>query len=186
MLLVSCSFDYGNQEAPANDMPDIVMNEVEYVRVRAGDPTARFQAERAERFEQLQKMQLWNFSFEQFGNRGEDVNAYGKAGSASIEIDTGDIVMDDGVRIDVDSEDISIETKRLEWKDKARTLSGGPDDEVLVMQPDGTNFTGIGFRADARKRTWEFAGEVSGIYIYEDKEEGPGKDKAATRDSQGE
>jgi LPS export ABC transporter protein LptC len=176
--LTSCSFDYGTQEGTDGDQPDIVMENVDYVRVRAADPQARFHAERAERYESRRIMVLSNFAFEQFGNRGEDVNAYGKAGSASVEIDTGDIRLDDGVRIDVDTEDIAIETNWLEWKDKPRTLTSGAENEVNVYQENGTAFTGIGLYADARRRTWEFSGNVSGTYIYEDESDDDESDDA--------
>jgi LPS export ABC transporter protein LptC len=174
LLLASCSFDYGNQDGGDKNLPDIVMENVEYVRVRSADPQARFQAERAERYEERRIMELRNFSFEQFGSHGEEVNAFGRAGSASVEIDSGDIRLDGGVRIEVESEDLAIETKRLEWKDKPRTLTGGPQEEVNVFQPDGTSFSGVGFSADARRRTWEFSGGVSGTYVHEDDEEGEG------------
>jgi len=167
----SCSFDYGNQEGADKNQPDLVMENVDYVRVRSADPQARFQAERLERYEERRIIELRNFSFEQFGNRGEDVNAYGRAGSASVEIDSGDIRMDDGVRIDVDSEEMAIETIWLEWKDKERTLTGGEVEEVSIYQENGTAFSGIGFHADARRRTWEFSGSVGGTYIQEDDEE---------------
>jgi LPS export ABC transporter protein LptC len=144
------------------------MENVEYVRVRSADPQARFQAELAERYEERRIMELRNFTFEQFGNRGEDVNAYGRAGSASVEIDSGDIRLDNVVRIDVESEDIAIETNWLEWKDKPRTLSSGTEEIVNIYQDKGTSFTGIGFFADARRRTWEFSGGVGGTYIYDD------------------
>ena len=170
-LLSSCSFDYNNQEGADKDQPDLVMENVEYVRVRSSDPQARFQAERLERYEERGIIELRNFSFEQFGSRGEEVNAYGRAGSALVEINSGDIRMDNGVRIDVDTEDLAIETRWLEWKDKARTLASGEEDEVSIYQESGTDFTGTGFRADARRRTWEFAGSVSGTYIYDDEEE---------------
>jgi LPS export ABC transporter protein LptC len=171
LLLASCTFDYGQQEAANADQPDIVMEDVEYVRVRSSDPLARFKAERAERYEERQIMKLRNFSFEQFGNHGEDVNAYGRAGSATAEIDTGNISLEDGVRLEVESEDIAIETQQLEWRDKERLLLGGEGGAVNILQESGTSFNGIGFRADARLRTWEFSGGVRGTYIYEDKEE---------------
>ena len=170
-LLSSCSFDYGNQEGLGDDQPDLIMEDVEYVRIRSADPQARFQAERLERYEERRIMELRNFSFEQFGNRGEDVNASGRAGSASVEIDSGDIRMDNGVRIDVDSEDLAIETRWLEWKDKERLLTGGEKEEVNIYQENGTFFTGTGFYADARRRTWEFSGNVGGTYVKEDDEE---------------
>ncbi|MDR0290522.1 MAG: LPS export ABC transporter periplasmic protein LptC [Treponema sp.] len=171
LLFASCSFDYGNQEGADKNQPDIVMENVEYVRVRAADPQARFLAERAERYEERRVMELQNFSFEQFGSRGEEINASGRAGSASIEMDSMDIRLDNGVRIDVDSEDLAIETKWLQWKDNDKILTGGEGEEVYVYQENGTAFAGIGFHADARRRTWEFAGNVSGTYIHDDDDE---------------
>ncbi|MDR2718270.1 MAG: LPS export ABC transporter periplasmic protein LptC [Treponema sp.] len=171
LLFASCSFDYSDQTGSDKDQPDIVMENVDYVRMRSADPQARLQAERVERYEERRIMELRNFSFEQFGNHGEEVNAYGRAGSASFEIDSGDIRMDNGVRIDVDSEELAIETRRLDWKDKDRLLTGGEMDDVSIYQEKGTAFTGIGFHADARRRTWEFTGNVSGAYVHDDDKE---------------
>jgi len=167
-LLLACSFDYGSSGGSDKNQPDIIMDNVEYVRVRSLDPQARLQAERVERYEERRVMELRNFSFEQFGNHGEEINASGRAGSALFEIDSGDIRMEDGVRIEVESEEIAIETARLEWKDKERTLSGGPSDEVHVFQDNGTSFTGIGFHSNARSRSWSFSDSVSGTYIHDD------------------
>jgi LPS export ABC transporter protein LptC len=166
-LFLACSFDYDNAGGSDKNQPDIIMDNVEYVRVRSLDPQARLQAERVERYEERRVMELRNFSFEQFGDH-EEVNAYGRAGRASYEIDSGDIRMEDGVMIDVDSEDVAIETARLEWKDNERTLSAGPADEVRVYRENGTSFTGIGFQSNARSRTWSFTGTVSGTYIHDD------------------
>ena len=162
---LSCSFDYGSQGADDEDVPDIIMDDVEYVRMRSADPQARLMAERVERYEERRLMKLKNVTFEQFGS-GEEVNAYGKAGSASFEIDTGDILMSDGVRIEIDSEDIAIETSWLDWKDESRILSGGAEEEVHIFQENGTFFSGVGFRADAWNRSWEFSGMVTGTYVH--------------------
>ena len=167
----SCSFDYGENNETDSGQPDIVMENVEYVRVRSADPIARFYAQRAERYEERRLMEIRDFSFEQFGDHGEEVNASGRAGSASVEIDSGNIRMDNGVRIEVESEDIAIETNRLEWKDKEHILSAGKNEAVTVFQKSGTGFTGIGLSADTRRRTWEFSGGVSGTYIFEDEDE---------------
>jgi len=170
VLLAGCSFDYGDRTGISDrDMPDIVMENVEYVRVRSSDIQARFLAERAERFEDRQVMELRNFSFEQF-EQG-DVSAFGRAGSASVELDSLDIFMTDGVRLEVESEEIAIETWRLEWRDATRILLGGDEDEVQISRDDGTAFSGVGFRADARQRTWEFSGFVVGTYVHEDDED---------------
>ena len=147
------------------------MTNVEYVRVRSSDILARFQADRAERYERQGIMKVENFIFEQYAERGDEINAIGRAGYASVNIETGDIFMDLGVRIEVDAEDIIIETNQLEWKDEDRILSTREDEDVNIFQDNGTSFTGIGLYVDARRRSWEFMGNVGGIFIHEDAEE---------------
>ncbi|MDR2797332.1 MAG: LPS export ABC transporter periplasmic protein LptC [Treponema sp.] len=170
-LLGSCSFDYGESTSDQGDLPDIVMKDVKYVRVRNGNPLVRFTAESAERYEKRQTMELTNFSFEQFEHQGTDINAVGQAGTASVELDSGNIQLRDGVRLEVESEDIIIETKGLDWQDKERILSGGAAEQVDMQRSDGTNFSGWGFSADVRNRTWGFASGINGTYIWEDEEE---------------
>jgi LPS export ABC transporter protein LptC len=171
----ACSFNYGEGDETDSGQPDIVMNEVEYVRVRDGDPVVRFAAERVERYESRQIMELRQFSFEQFESHGLDINAVGSAGTASVETESGNISMQGGVRIAVESEDITIETETLTWQDKERFLSGGDYNPVDIKRSDGTSFTGQGFSADARRRTWSFTYGVQGTYIDEDDDEEEGE-----------
>jgi LPS export ABC transporter protein LptC len=169
LVLSGCSFDYGLPSGEARGRPDIEMEGVEYTRVRDGDPLVRFRADRAERWEERRIMELENFSFEQY--EGREVNAHGGAGTASVELDSGNIELENGVSIEVDSENLIIETGRLNWQDKERILSGPEEGAVVIRRSDGTFFSGQGFTANARSRNWEFTGEVSGTYIHEDKEE---------------
>ena len=170
LLIVSCSFDYGQGAGSESGEPDIVMENVEYVRVRSAEPQVRFFAEHAEKYENKKLMELRNFSFEQFGRSGDKINAAGRAGSASIQIDTGNISLSDNVRVEVESEDIVIETFQLRWDDETHMLTAGEDEEVQIYKGDGTYFIGVGFQADARKRTWDFLRGVSGSYVYNDEE----------------
>jgi LPS export ABC transporter protein LptC len=170
-LLVSCTFDYGESASSERELPDLVMVNVDYIRVRSMDPIARFQAERAERYEKQGVMKLQNFTFRQFGDKGNDVNAQGSAGNASVDINSGDILMTNNVRLEVESEDIIIEANKLEWKDEPHILSTEEEDEVNILRENGTHFTGIGLSADARRHTFEFSGAVNGLYIQEDDEE---------------
>jgi LPS export ABC transporter protein LptC len=177
LIFSGCSFDYGVSSGEGRGRPDIEMDEVEYTRVRNGDPLVRFRADKAERWEERRTMELENFSFEQFENHG-DINAQGNAGTASVELDSGNIELENGVIIEVDSENLTIETGRLSWQDKERILSGPEAGAVIIRRSDGTFFTGQGFTANARSRAWEFTGEVSGTYIHEDKEETEDETKA--------
>jgi len=165
---MSCSFDYGETESSENTAPDLIMQNVDYVRVRSADPIARIQAERVERYEKQGQMKLENFTFEQFTDGGETVNVTGSAGHASVEIESGNIFMNEGVWLEVDSEDIVIETNQINWMEKERVMLSGEEDEVNIFQDNGTVITGIGLRADARRRTWEFSGAVRGTYYHEE------------------
>jgi hypothetical protein len=153
------------------------MRDVEYVRVRGGDPVVRFKAESAERYEEKQIMNLRNFSFEQFENHSDEIDAVGKAGKASVALDSGNINLGGGVRISVESEDITIETPGLDWLDKEHHLVGSPTGEVDINRSDGTKFSGRGFSADTRSRTWTFSSGVGGSYVEKDDDEEEGEEE---------
>jgi LPS export ABC transporter protein LptC len=169
--LAACSFDYGTGKDSEKQRPDIVMENLQYARVRKGDLLARFEAEYAERWEESQTMELKNFTFEQLEDQGERVNVEGSAGAAKVQLVSGDIVLYDGVKIRMESEDLTIHTSGLEWKDKEKTLIGPANDTVEVQRSDGTTFTGIGFSAEIRTRAWTFSGEVKGSYVEKDEKE---------------
>jgi LPS export ABC transporter protein LptC len=153
------------------DLPDIVMEDVDYVRVRDGDPVVRFKAQSAERYESRQTMELKNFSFEQFYDHGDGINATGQGGSALVQLDSGNLQMEKNILIAVDSEDITIETDKLSWQDEQRVLAGNEADTVAITRSDGTLFSGHGFTANVRSRTWAFSGSVDGIFVDTDDDE---------------
>ena len=171
MFFFACSFDYGEAAQDNENQPDIVMKDVEYVRMRDGYPVVRFSAEEAQRFEKKQAMELEQFKFEQFETHAETISATGNAGLASIELDSGNIHMKGGVRIEVESEDLAIATTTLEWQDKERQLSTGEAERVDITRSDGTSFTGWGFFADARRRSWEFKNGGEGTFVEKDEDE---------------
>ena len=168
VCITSCTFDYGEEMSAAEDLPDIVMEDVDYVRMRDGAPVVRFKAQSAERYESRQTMELKTFSFEQFYDHGDGINATGQAGSALVQLESGNLQLETNIMIAVDSEDITIETDNLSWEDEKRILSGNEGDTVEIQRGDGTAFSGRGFTADVRSRTWTFAGAVTGTYVDTD------------------
>jgi LPS export ABC transporter protein LptC len=170
-LLLSCSFDYGSVESSGEEQPEIVMHDVAYVRVENGEPMVQFNAEKAEQYEESRTMKLSNFSFIQFNQTEDEGNTVGFAGSGVINLDSKDVVLDEGVSIDAASEDMHISTETLHWTDKTKTLDAGGQNDVLIERPDGTLIHGSGFSADLRSRAWEFSGGISGNYVYEEESE---------------
>jgi len=164
---VSCSFDYGSVGTLDETRPDLIMTDVEYVRVRDGKPLVRLQAESAERFEKARKMNVSAPRFEQIRADGTG-GAKGVAASAEIDLATGDVFMSGGVSVSVPDEDVLIETEALSWRDEAKGLTGPENGVVLIKKGDGTYLSGIGFAADARSRSWDFTGTVNGTWVDSD------------------
>jgi LPS export ABC transporter protein LptC len=147
------------------------MEDLDYARVRGGRIIARLRAETAERYEKRRRMELKNYRFEQYNTTNDEIDALGSGGFASIELDTTNVHMSDGVEIIVDTEDMILETERLDWDDGKKTLKGGDNLPVRVEQSNGTKFTGTGFSADVRSRNWLVVSDASGVYVHEDDED---------------
>ena len=171
LFVTACSFDYDVVSQNTND-PNVVMEEVEYIRIVNGNPEIRLRAEKVRQYEAKHLMELDAFSFEQYNAAPEgqetipDVNARGQASRAKMETDTGNFFMGGGVTIEVASEDISIKTEELSWQDKERFLTA--PGTVNITRSNGTTLRGTGFSADIRKRSWEFDSAVEGSVVEEE------------------
>lgn len=179
VLASACSFNYGAMEEDEEGSPDLAMDGVEYVRVRDGEPLIRVQAESVQRFERSQSMRVEQFRFEQYSRDGKKVEAAGAAGSALVQLESGDAELSGGVQIVVESEDLVIETDSLSWRDEDRLMVGANDGDVLLKRSDGTVLSGKGFRSDARRHSWDFSGPVSGTYFDEEDEEAESSEERA-------
>lgn len=176
----SCTFNYNEAPVTSSDFPEITMENIVYTRVRDGKIMARMQAESGERFEIKHIMNLKNYKFEQFDTNTEEPDAEGSGGNASVEINTNNVRMSQGVKIKVDTEDFEMETMRLEWDDKAHILRGGEDSPVQLRRGDGSEINGDSFHADIRSRSWVFGSNVRGVYFSEEETE-TGKESAASQ-----
>ena len=164
LLLAGCTFDYGD-DGVTRGRPDIVMENILYIRVRGGDPIVRFHAEYAERWEDYQIMELQNFLFEQLEDDGRTVNAEGSANTATVELSSGDVRLKGDVLIDIEAEDLIIRAAELQWRDGERSFTGNEDEEVEIERSDGTYMVGTGFSANVRSRTWAFSGGGAGSFV---------------------
>lgn len=168
-VLSACSFDYGRGEDAGPERPDLVMTDLEFVRVRDGEPLVRVQADVAERYDRSRRMRMEGVRFVQYAPKGGGEGAVGSAGEAEVQTVSGDAALSGGVVVRVKSsgDDLAIETARLEWKDADRRASAPADEAVLIKRADGAVLTGRGFSSDGRSHSWEFSGGVSGTYIDE-------------------
>lgn len=165
ILFPGCSFDYGAlSDEGSSTIPDLIMTDVEYVRVQDGKPVVRLQAEKISRYDKEKRMEVEFPRFAQYASDGSE-GARGGASSATVDTESGDVVLSGGVVMSVPEEDVLLETERLDWLDKDRILSGAAGFPLLVKRGDGSSLSGPGFRVDSRSKRWSFSGAVSGIYV---------------------
>lgn len=167
MAVLSCSFDYSSMEEAENNRPDLVMQDVDYVRVTDGSIAFHMQADKLDHFENNHLFQVQNIRFEQFPKGVTEPDTVGSAGFAQFWTTTQDAVFTEGVRIVIPSEDLSVEAKSLQWHNSQKRLLGSQEDQVLLKKSDGSMLVGKGFSADGRSKSWQFTGPVSGIYQEE-------------------
>jgi hypothetical protein len=174
LLLAACSFDYDTSGEDFGNDPNVVMKDVEYVRMENALPVVRIRSKEARRYEAKHAMEMDGFSFEQYNSslpedaEIPDINVRGAGGSVTIETDSGNLTMAGGVSIDVTSEDLSLQTESLSWEDGERLLSAPGD--LIVSRSDGTRLSGRNFSADTRRREWRFEEAVAGDIVEEDEE----------------
>jgi LPS export ABC transporter protein LptC len=167
-VMAACSFEYDPPPQEDND-PDLVMKAAEYVRIESGNPVVRVRADELRRYEKTHIMELDLFYFDQFNSAQEDIeqipdiNVLGNAGKARIETDTNNLSMENGVYVEVKSEDIILETREMTWQDKEHHLTA--PGKVTISRSDGTTMEGEGFTADTRQKSWEFEKDVEGAIV---------------------
>jgi LPS export ABC transporter protein LptC len=171
MVFSSCTFDYTDGETVASTLPDIAMSNIEYTRVANGNPEIKLKAAQADRYDERQVMDMTTFSFEQFNTSSGEVDTTGQGDSATIDLNALNVNMSGNVNISADSEDMKIATSELDYQDADKTLKGKEGDTVNISRSDGTLVKGNGFTADVRSRSFDFASDVSGIWVQEDDEE---------------
>lgn len=168
-----CTLDYGAlEEESSTNTPDLVMTDVEYVRVQDGKPVIRLQAESISRYDQAKRMDVDQPRFSQFDADGAE-GARGGASSASINTETGDVSLKGAVVLSIPEEDVDLETDRLDWQDANRILAGDAKSPLMVKRKDGSYLTGSGFRVDSRSKQWSFSERASGTYVDEDQKSNP-------------
>ncbi|MDR0539210.1 MAG: LPS export ABC transporter periplasmic protein LptC [Spirochaetaceae bacterium] len=170
-FLSSCTFVYETEIQADDSVPDITLEDMEWVRFRRGDEQAKLEAKQADRFEKIHIMELQNYTFEQYNTSDNSIDSSGSGGKARIELETSNFKMTNTITIDVASEEMSLTAEDLEWYDREKTLQSAPGTQVHITQKTGTDFLGTGFSADVRARTWLFSSGAEGAYYFDDENE---------------
>lgn len=167
---VACSLDYRPAQVGGDrqdDVPETVMVQARMTIVRSEARRFQVSAERVATYPRLQRQEFTSFEFREFDAAG-DLLSSGTADSAVYHTDSDNVELRGNIVFFSNAQDARIFADTLFWNDAERLLTGEPDAPVRLEREDGTVIEGIGFTADMRTSTMEFARQVSGRLVTDE------------------
>lgn len=183
LFTTGCSLDYEEgtiAEDISENIPNLVLFDVEQTLVSKGVPTYRVSAERGETFNKRNTTILFNVLFQELDTEGEVVTE-GWADHVVFHTDTDNAELTGELSFYSSEEEAQIEADYLEWNDETQTLKGRPNETVSIREKSGSNVSGTGFVGEFSEKRVEFSGASSGEYIDEDDEEESGPQEGGPR-----
>ena len=172
LVMAGCSLDYEEgtiAEDISENIPNLVLFDVEQTLVSKGVPAYRVSAERGETFNKRNTTILYNVLFQELDSDGEIITE-GWADHVVFHTDTENAELTGELSFYSSKEEAQIEADYLEWNDETQTLTGRPNETVSIREKSGSNVSGTGFVGEFSEKRIEFSGAASGEYI--DEEEG--------------
>jgi LPS export ABC transporter protein LptC len=173
ILCAACSLDYQvatAEEQVAEGIPDTVATDLVHRVHRDGRLSLQLEASRAETFNSRNETILRNAHFIEFDSSGGKATE-GKAEKVVYHMDTENAEISGAVRVHSAAEKGDVSAETLAWKNKEKSLTAPPADQVFIRKDDGSFITGRGFQGDFRTRQVSFSGPVQGAYVWEEKKE---------------
>ncbi len=163
----ACTFEYETASAAAaGNIPDFILKNAVYTVERSGERAMIFRAETIEMYESDKTANLDAVTFQQ-RNENEADTASGSCGKVSINTNSQDAVLSDGIVIIAPSEGVRLEAEQLEWDNRRERLFSHPEEIVRIIYDDGTRVIGRGFSGDFSLNVFQFQEIIEGNLQYE-------------------
>jgi len=170
LAAASCSVNYDNIYETEGTIPELMLDEAVFKRVKDGKATSQIQSERLEEFKESGKVLAQNIQFETKNDDGK-VNSFGSAGLMKADTQNEVYEFFKGIHIEAPERGVTIDGESLRWNGKTEQLVGERG-KALTIKKDGVTLSGHGFSASAISESFNFATSVSGNYKDEEKDEG--------------
>jgi len=173
LAAASCSVNYDNIYETEGTIPELMLDEAVFKRVKDGKATSQIQSERLEEFKDSGKVLAKDIKFETTNDDGK-VNSFGSAGLMKADTKKEVYEFFNGIHIEAPERGVTIDGESLRWNGKTEQLVGEKT-KPLTIKKDGISLTGHGFSASAISESFNFASMVYGNYKDEEKDEAQGE-----------
>jgi len=166
-MFSGCSLDYKGAvigEELSETVPDTILVNFKYTRVRQGQILAVVEGESGKTFSKKNETVLKHVHFIEYNGKGDILNE-GWADNAVYHNDTGDARITGDIKVYSEKEKASVKAEELYWTAKSKLLKGNKDELILLKKDDGSYIEGKGFTANLKDKNIEFFSDVKGQYV---------------------
>ncbi len=169
MLAASCSVNYDTVYETEGTVPELMLDDAVFSRVRDSKSVAEIQSKRLEEFKDGGVVLAKDIQFTTKTDGGE-VSSFGSAGLMKADPQKEVYEFFNGIKIEAPEKGLVIEGESLRWNGKSEQLVGERG-KPLTIKKDGMTLRGSGFSASAVSQSFSFSSNVSGIYVEKKSEE---------------
>lgn len=165
VLLSACTIDYEGDkivESLSDEIPNTIIYMYETVQIQDGAPVLQISADKAEVYDNKEETHFTRIDFYNFDD-GE-IDNHGSSNRAVLQIESGDARFDGAIVIESKKNNSFVKAESLSWLDSDKILYSDKEDFVTVVDEDGSQLAGSGFKADVKKKTILFHGKTTGAY----------------------
>lgn len=180
LAAASCSVNYDNVYDTEGTVPELMLDEAVFRRVKDNKVSSEIQSKRLEEFKDGGTVLAQEIQFTSKNEKGE-VNSFGSAGLMKADTNREVYEFYKGIHIEAPDRGLVIDGESLRWNGKSEQLTGEKGKTVTIKK-DGVTLSGSGFSASAVSESFSFASNVGGLYVDKKKEEGDDAQKEAAQE----
>ena len=169
LAAASCSVNYDNIYDTEGTVPELMLDEAVFKRIKDSKVSSEIQSKRLEEFKDGGTVLAQDIQFESKDDEGK-VNSFGNAGL--MKADTNNEVYEfyQGIHIEAPERGFVIDGESLRWNGKTEQLTGEKGKPVTIKK-DGVTLSGSGFSASAISESFSFSSNVGGSYVDKKEDE---------------
>ena len=167
---LSCSVNYDNIYETEGTIPELMLDEAVFRRVKDSKVSSEIQSKRLEEFKDGGTVLAQEIQFESKNEDGA-VNSFGSAGLMKADTKKEVYEFFNGIHIEAPERGVEIDGESLRWNGKTEQLVGEKT-KPLTIKKDGISLSGMGFSASAVSESFNFASMVYGSYKDDEEEKG--------------
>lgn len=164
ILIAGCSIDYNEKSGEvkkSDEIPDSILVDFNIIKIKDNTPHTEVKSTKAEIYNNKNRTIMHNIEFLEF-DKDKSVITKGTAKRIEYFNDTENASLSGDISFYSEKEGIKLTGETLNWNNEEKEISS--DGIIKVIEDDGSQIEGKGFRANIKKSTFSFKKDIKGIH----------------------